>query len=130
MLHQDLCDIARACCKAAQILHDAGIVHRDLRQENVVCLARARWMVIDLEHAAKTDQVVQSNYKLIAWDDNTLDRQGQQHIYTRRSDMYLIGCLLAKVGATSMPPQAQQFVDRLKAKSLSAADALSDPWLQ
>ena len=87
-------------------------------------------MVIDLEHAARADQIVRSDYKLIAWDDNTLDRREQQHIYTRRSDMYLIGCLLAKVGATSMPPEAQQFVDRLKAKSLSAAEALNDPWLQ
>jgi hypothetical protein len=95
-----------------------------------VCLAPAHWMVIDLEHAAKADQIVQSDYRLVAWDDNTLDVQGQQLFYTRRSDMYLIGCLSAKVGANSMPHQAQQFVDRLKAKSLSAADALGDPWLQ
>jgi hypothetical protein len=101
-----------------------------MRKENVVCLAPAKWMVIDLEHAAKADQIVQSDYRLVAWDDNTLDMQGRQHIYTRRSDMYLIGCLLAKVGATSMSNQARQFVDRLKAKSLSAADALGDPWLQ
>jgi hypothetical protein len=87
-------------------------------------------MVIDLEHAAKADQIVSPEYQLIAWDDNTLDVQGQQRKYTRASDMYLIGCLLAKVGATSMSHQAQQFVDRLKTKSLSAADALSDPWLQ
>jgi hypothetical protein len=95
-----------------------------------VCLAPAKWMVIDLEHAAKADQIVPPEYHLIAWDDNTLDVQGQQRRYTRASDMYLIGCLLAKVGATSMSHQAQQFVHRLKAKSLSAADALSDPWLQ
>jgi serine/threonine protein kinase len=128
--HQDLRDVARACCKAAQILHNAGIVHRDLRKENIVCLAPGKWMVIDLEHAAKADQTVPPDYHLIAWDDNTLDVQGQQRRYTRASDMYLIGCLLAKVGATSMSHQAQQFVDRLKAKSLSAADALGDPWLQ
>jgi Protein kinase domain len=128
--YQDLRDIARACCKAAQILHNAGIVHRDLRKENIVCLAPAHWMVIDLEHAAKADQIVQSDYRLVAWDDNTLDVQGQQLLYTRGSDMYLIGCLLAKVGANSMSHQAQQFVNRLKAKSLSAADALGDPWLQ
>jgi hypothetical protein len=95
-----------------------------------VCLAPATWMVIDLEHAAKADQIVQSDYRLVAWDDNTLDVQGRQHVYTRRSDMYLIGCLLDKVGATNMSHEGQQFVCRLKAKSLTAADALGDPWLQ
>ena len=114
---QDLRDIARACCKAAQILHNAGIVHRDLRKENVVCLAPGKWMVIDLEHAAKADQTVLPEYQLIAWDDNTLDVQGQQRRYTRASGMYLVDCLLAKVvGATSMSHQAQQVVNRLTAK--------------
>jgi tRNA A-37 threonylcarbamoyl transferase component Bud32 len=55
---QDIRDVARAVCLAAQALHASNVVHRDLRQTNVVCVSENHCMVIDLELAAVADQIV------------------------------------------------------------------------
>lgn len=49
---QDLHAMATACCRAAQLLHTAKLVHRDLRLPNVVQLGPQHYMVIDLESVA------------------------------------------------------------------------------
>ena len=42
---QELRDVAYAFCKAALVLHNKGLVHRDMRMSNVV---RAGWSGPDL----------------------------------------------------------------------------------
>ena len=134
-LYQDLRDIAETCCRAAALaLHRVGIVHRDLRKENLVCVSVSaigkQWMVIDLEMAAKADQCVNETKRLSAWDANTLDVRDGKQAYTCMSDMYLIGKLLQDIGGSGMPQQAKEFTLKLKSKLLTAEQALQQPYIQ
>ena len=123
---QEIRNVGQVCCAAAQVLHDAGLVHRDFREPNVVSLAPGKFMVIDLEMAAEADQVVPADFILNGWDNSTLDSKRR---YSRMSDMYLIGCMLGVMGEGRLDEQACQFVASLKAKELTAAAALAHPYI-
>lgn len=51
-LLQDVQALAICCCKAASLLHQAGVVHRDIRLDNVAQLGKHRYMLLDLETVA------------------------------------------------------------------------------
>ena len=122
---QKIRDVAQACCAAAQVLHAAGLVHRDFREPNVVSLAPGKCMVIDLEMAAEADLVLPADFILTGWDNSTLEVCGSERRYTRMSDMYQIGCMLERMGQGRLNEQARQFVALLKAKELTATAALA-----
>ena len=121
---QDLHALATACCTAAQILHTAKLVHRDLRLPNVVQLGPQQYMVIDLESVANEKAKRLPNnfhYVLKTCNVEALDAAGR---FTALSDMYCIGFLLkeAHVSVTSLEVDA--FVHKLMAKELTAKAAL------
>ncbi|GAQ78157.1 Protein kinase-like domain containing protein [Klebsormidium nitens] len=153
---QDARAIAYACCSAARTLHSNGIVHRDFRMPNIVCLGADNgsldstradvggsdiagshsrglgraFMVIDLESAAKEGDVVSQNCKLaICHMPGVLDENRR---YTTASDMFEIGILLEGIlkDLQSFNGDAKEFVLALKAKKCSAAEALEHPWLR
>ena len=43
----------------------------------------ADWMVIDMETAAEADEVLLSNFRLLGWNDETLDERSR---YTKHYD--------------------------------------------
>jgi serine/threonine protein kinase len=116
--------VARAACAAAKVLHAAGLVHRDFREANIVCVEPGQWMVVDLELAAYADNPVPPGMRLPWWGADALDEcSNGAGVFSRMSDMYMIGCMLERIGAGRMGHGALQFVEQLKAKQLSAHDA-------
>ena len=84
-------------------------------------------MVIDLETAAKADQVLPSDFRLLGWSDETLDHRQR---YTKASDMHQIGVALIYCDVAGLSEDAKNFIDKLKGKQLDAAGALEHVWLQ
>lgn len=120
--------MATACCKAAQLLHAAKLVHRDLRLPNVVQLGPQQYMVIDLESVADlTAERSAGNlqYGLKTCNADALDADG---CFTPMSDMHCIGVLLQDAHASCNSPQAYTFIHKLVAKELTAEVALM--WLR
>lgn len=120
----------RAACMAVEVLHAKGIVHRDLRKENLVRLGPKSWMLIDYELAACADKPVKSKPK--GWDEGTLDSEQQ---YTRESDMHQLGLLLKdllKEAGVACDPNtpAYRFAEDLVCKRLTAQQALAQSWLR
>ena len=128
MRPQDARHVAVACCKAAHVLHEAGVVHSDFRLPNVVWLADSHCIVIDLEHARFADEPVHKQLK--DWVDATYDTVENARCYTRRSEMHQIGRLVQQVLPINHSPSAAAFVQALLDKSLTAEVALQHPWLQ
>ena len=125
---QDARHVALACCKAARVLHEAGVVHSDFRLPNVVWLADNHCMVIDLEHARFADKPVDK--PLTDWVDAAYDKVGNAKCYTKRSEMHQIGRLVQHVLPINPSPSAVAFAHALLDKSLTAEAALQHPWLQ
>uniref|UniRef100_A0A7S0RFW1 Protein kinase domain-containing protein n=1 Tax=Chlamydomonas leiostraca TaxID=1034604 RepID=A0A7S0RFW1_9CHLO len=138
----ELRGVALACCSGLAALHAATppLVHRDIRQPNVVRLAGGAWLLIDLEQAAYAARLLPAGYRLSDWDDHTLERAQQQAsqvgqqeasmLYTPLSDMYQLGKMLRGYGVAGLSPAASAFSAALIAKQLTAQDALQHPWLQ
>ena len=125
--------MAYTCCRAVQYLHDAGVVHRDIRWPNIVRLDDRHWMVVDLEDAAKAPSELPATYNLSGWDEDTCD-PGQApgtKVYSTLSDMHQIGKLLQPHLARlpGIPPAAHDFVRKLLGKELTAGEALQAAWL-
>ena len=130
-LLQDVRALAICCCKAASLLHQAGVVHRDIRLDNVAQLGKHRYMLLDLETAAAANaRALPSTFiPFTGWGNSVLDSHKR---FTTMSDMHLIGALLEEVFSASGIASAaasRALIDKLKRKLLSATAALNDPWL-
>jgi len=71
---QDARSLVWACLRAVQVLHEAGLVHSDIRLSNTVWLNEEHCMIIDLEHCRKANKALPDNCEpLKEWDDGTLE---------------------------------------------------------
>ena len=129
--------MACACCKAAQVLHAAGVVHRDFRMANIVQLGPLAYMVIDLEtvgrqraEGQRKPEPLKEGFSLNGWDSRTLTKSRRYNGY---SDMYQIGLLIAEQLRRVVhhpSKEALDFVQQLMDKRLSARCALKDAWFK
>ncbi|EFJ33399.1 hypothetical protein SELMODRAFT_407174 [Selaginella moellendorffii] len=116
---EDLWPAIQSALHGLHALHQAGLVHRDIRWKNILKLpaSNGSWMLIDLETVWKTDCT--PSCWLRAWDDNTL----VDGVYTRSSDLYLVGRLMESF--RDLSPEAKEFQAKLlRHEFLSAQEAL------
>lgn len=113
-----------SCCKAADVLHEANLVHRDLRMPNIVMLSEGNYMIIDLESCASIDKKLPRSFSTIlrTCTLSALDNDK----FTATSDMFCIAQLLEDAGQhlIHQSPAARHFIGRLKGKELAAHAAL------
>ncbi|KAH9558299.1 hypothetical protein CY35_06G001100 [Sphagnum magellanicum] len=115
-------------CEALSVLHEAGLVHRDVRLPNVVQVSLEQFMLIDLETVAASPFRLPEGFQYFrGWSIEMLEGS----FYTPMSDMYQLGRLLKKDvhWMTEISESALQFIRKLTSKKCTAAMALSDPWL-
>jgi hypothetical protein len=120
--------MAKNVCEALSILHEAGLVHRDVRLPNVVQVSQEQFMLIDLESVTASPFQMPEGFQYFrGWSIEMLEGS----FYTPMSDMYQLGKLLEKDvhWMTEISESALQFIRRLRSKKCTAAMALSDPWL-
>jgi serine/threonine protein kinase len=85
---EELIGLALDILRTLVVLHDRGIVHRDIRRENIVRSTES-WVLIDWEMAGPADEKVW-------WRSQGLPdsvRHGDQP-YTRKADLWQVGKLL------------------------------------
>ena len=138
----------KACLTACAHMHAAmplPICHCDVRLANVLwdpqplsgrsgagtffSLAGNHFYLLSCQFRSVTGTIwrtvaalqVPLNFSLQDWDEGTLDEKRQ---YTPESDVYQIGVMLLKFREVSAASRA--FADKLKSKSISAADAAED----
>ena len=129
--------MACACCKAAQVLHRAGFVHRDFRMANIVQLGPLAYMVIDLEtvgqrraEGRRKPEPLKEGFFMNGWDTKTLTKSRRYNGY---SDMHQIGLLINELLREVVhhpSKEALDFVHQLMDKKLSAICALKDAWFE
>jgi serine/threonine protein kinase len=123
---QDVRNMARCVCEALCVLHMNGLVHRDIRLPNIFQIVKDQFMVIDLEAAATCPNRVPPGFPgLRGWSGDALEGG----YYTKISDMYQLGQLLASMGDMVSSPNVEAFIQQLLSKNLSAELALKDLWL-
>jgi hypothetical protein len=125
---QSIRTMAKNVCEALSVLHEVGLVHRDVRLPNVVQVSQEQFMLIDLETvAAYPFRLPQGFQYFREWSIEMLEGNS----YTPMSDMYQLGRLLEKDvhWMTEISESALQFIKKLRSKEYTAAMALSDPWL-
>ena len=121
---QDLQALASACCKAAQVLHRANLVHRELRLPNVVQLDHQQYLVIDLESVAELTQTplpADFDHVLKTCSAETLDISCCS---TALSDMYCIALVVQEASLAACSVQAFNCISELYNKALTAEVAL------
>jgi hypothetical protein len=122
--------MAKNVCEALSVLHEAGLVHRDVRLPNVVQVSQEQFMLIDLETVAASPFRLPEGFEYLReWSIEMLEGS----FYTPMSDMYQLGRLLEKEKDVhwmiEISESAVQFIRKLRSKKCTAAMALSDPWL-
>lgn len=137
LLLQDARAVATCVLQATQVLHSQGLVHSDIRMENVLWVDDQHAMLIDLENCRHAAAEVPKGLKLTDWDDGTLEQRSSKHFYTAASDLYQLGRLLQKLPAAFVASDsARAFIQMLRSKraldggALTAEAALQHQWMQ
>lgn len=106
-------------------MHADKLVHRDLRLPNVVQLAPHQFMVIDLESvAAVTEPGLPKDFHHVL-KTCTTEALDAARRFTAMSDMYLIGVLLEEAHQGFPAAAAENFIQKLMTKQLTAEEALA-----
>ncbi|RGB22084.1 hypothetical protein C1646_731247 [Rhizophagus diaphanus] len=108
-------------------LHKEGVVHRDIRWDNVVKLKDDKWLLIDFEEAAKIGDERETLIISAPEYANGIDT------CQASGDIWMIGKLMDEVKFT-LSEKAQNFRNKLMIDDfnlrLTATDALKDDWIE
>ena len=134
-MEQAICQYIKDAACGLQHLHEMGLVHRDVREPNIVMLPPpwSHHMLIDLESVAEAGSLWPSDVQLFhGWTLSTLE-QGR---YTSSSDTYQLGLLLARLlsGIPAVSKGASKLAKKLTSESprhrQTAAQVLNDGWIR
>ncbi|DBA98991.1 TPA: hypothetical protein ACH3X1_014330 [Trebouxia sp. C0004] len=124
---QDVQLLAYSVCRALYILWKAKLVHRDVRMANIVRLQgpEDHYMLLDLENVAQV-KIWPAVQPFKDWDSFTLSKNSE---YDHLSDMYQLGKLLRRLLRRTGSQAAEEFINSIRNKSLTAEQALKHVWL-
>ncbi len=119
--------IARQICRALAAAHEVGIIHRDLKSENVILTARGKdpdfVKVLDFgicKHV-NADASTTSPGLVMGSPDYMAPEQGAGLDATIASDVYAIGCILFEMVCGRLPFEGRNAIDVLMQKGAREA---------
>jgi serine/threonine-protein kinase len=123
--------IARQVCQALTAAHGAGIIHRDLKSENIMLTPRGKdpdfVKVLDFGICKQMDgeSGTTSPGLIMGSPDYMAPEQGAGLEATIASDIYALGCILFEMLTGRMPFQGRNAVDVLMQKGAREADTVT-----
>ncbi len=123
--------IARQVCQALSAAHAAGIIHRDLKSENIILTARGKdpdfVKVLDFGICKQMDGESASTSPglIMGSPDYMAPEQGAGLDATIASDIYALGCILFEMLTGRMPFEGRNAVDVLMQKGAREADTVT-----
>lgn len=123
--------IARQVCQALSAAHAAGIIHRDLKSENIILTPRGKdpdfVKVLDFGICKQMDgeSGTTSPGLIMGSPDYMAPEQGAGLDATIASDIYALGCILFEMLTGRMPFKGRNAVDVLMQKGAREADTVT-----
>lgn len=123
--------IARQVCQALSAAHAAGIIHRDLKSENIILTPRGKdpdfVKVLDFGICKQMDGESETTSPglIMGSPDYMAPEQGAGLDATIASDIYALGCILFEMLTGRMPFQGRNAVDVLMQKGAREADTVT-----
>lgn len=123
--------ITRQVCRALSAAHAAGIIHRDLKSENIILTTRGKdpdfVKVLDFGICKQmnADSATTSPGLIMGSPDYMAPEQGAGLEATIASDIYAVGCIMFEMLTGRMPFEGRNAVDVLMQKGAREADSVT-----
>jgi serine/threonine protein kinase/tetratricopeptide (TPR) repeat protein len=125
--------IARQICRALAAAHEAGIIHRDLKSENIVLVSKGNdpdfVKVLDFGICKQVDRGSSARTTpgmVMGSPDYMAPEQAAGEDATEKSDIYALGTILFEMLAGKLPFKGRNAIDVLMQKGARPAPHLQD----
>lgn len=124
--------IARQICRALAAAHEVGIIHRDLKSENIVLVSRGKdpdfVKVLDFGicKTASSDADRSSPGVVMGSPDYMAPEQGAGVEATVASDIYAVGCIVYEMLAGRLPFRGRNAIDVLMQKGAREPELVTE----
>lgn len=102
--------VAHAVSQALLQVHHQGMLHRDIKPDNIVCTKDQRTILIDFGSARESTGKTQSMTRLVSPGYSPLEQYSSQGRYGPYTDLYALGATLYHCLQGSPPPAATDLV--------------------
>ena len=126
----DLGELGRVACQLAgglAALHEAGIVHRDLKSSNVIVTVAGRVVLTDFglaRSATVADAALTAEGTLLGTPGYMAPEQVEGREATFASDIYALGIVLYEMATGQLPFRGQSMLDTMHAIAFDATQPL------
>ncbi|MCB9675045.1 MAG: protein kinase [Alphaproteobacteria bacterium] len=118
--HAAVTDLANGLLDGLAAIHDAGVVHRDLKPDNVICTESGP-VVIDFGVALEMDG---GRTRVAGTPSYMSPEQSRGRVLDERSDLYQLAVLLCRAGTGRWPFPGKTAVERLTWRDANEVEAL------
>jgi eukaryotic-like serine/threonine-protein kinase len=124
-------NIARQICRAVAAAHEVGIIHRDLKSDNVILVSRGKdpdfVKVLDFGicKTNSSDSGTTSPGVVMGSPDYMAPEQGAGLEATVASDVYAVGCIVYEMLAGRLPFKGRNAIDVLMQKGAREAERVT-----
>ncbi len=114
---EEVLEIAKKLCSALQIVHDAGLLHRDIKPDNIFFTEDGRILLIDFGSARQfVDDKTSKHTQFITPGYAPLEQYASEAKFGPYTDIYALGATLYHALKGHAPPNAN---DRIMGRQLA-----------
>ncbi|RYX81751.1 serine/threonine protein kinase [bacterium] len=116
---QEVIDIATKVSEALSVVHQAGLIHRDIKPDNIMLAKDGRVVLIDFGTARAFDLNKTVNHTaMLTHGYAPLEQYGSRARFGAFTDIYALGATLYRALSGEFPPPATDFAAGVELKSL------------